>query len=114
VPRYSEAAKEVLLNRSRITLCLVGGARLFELTGPSIVRNVLLRYPNVDLFLHSPLDENAFKFSLLKSAPRIAVVRIFKPGYIPETESYLRVLTASNSPNGIQVFFFSLTDDRLI
>ncbi|GFZ10511.1 hypothetical protein Acr_21g0011100 [Actinidia rufa] len=65
------------LDRSRMAVCLVGGAR-------------------------RPLDSNAFKFSLLKIAPRIASVRIFKPSPIPETESQFRVLTASNSPNGIQ------------
>ncbi|CAN1781899.1 hypothetical protein LINPERHAP1_LOCUS15597 [Linum perenne] len=92
-----------VLDRSRIAVCLVGGARRFELTGPSIVENILRVYPNAELFLNSPLDENSFKFSLLKSAPRIAAVRIFRQNYIPETESSLRVLTASNSPNGIQV-----------
>lgn len=92
------------LYRSRIAVCLVGGARRFELTGPSIVENILNVYPNSDLFLHSPLDENSFKFSLLKLAPRIATVRIFQPTPIPETEAEVRVLTAANSPNGIQVF----------
>ncbi|CAN0840821.1 hypothetical protein LINGRAHAP2_LOCUS2937 [Linum grandiflorum] len=80
----------------------MGEARLFELTGPSIVENVLRVYPNAELFLHSPLDENSFKFSLLKSAPRIASVRIFKPSHILETESNLRVLSGSYSPHGIQ------------
>ncbi|XP_057468929.1 uncharacterized protein LOC130758118 [Actinidia eriantha] len=90
------------LDRSRMAVCLVGGARRFELTGPSIVENILKVYPNSDLFLHSPLDSNAFKFSLLKISPRITSVRIFKPSPIPETKSQFRVLTASNSPNGIQ------------
>ncbi|XP_050214998.1 uncharacterized protein LOC126666081 [Mercurialis annua] len=90
------------LVRSRIAVCLVGGARRFELTGPSIVENILNVYPNSDLFLHSPLDDNSFKFSLLKIAPKIASVRIFHPNPIPETESQVRVLTAANSPNGIQ------------
>lgn len=99
------------LDHSRIAVCLVGGARRFELTGPSIIENILKQYPNSDLFLHSPLDVNAFKFSLLKNAPRIASIRIFKPNPVPETESQLRVLTSKNSPNGIQVapprFFLS-------
>lgn len=90
------------MGRSRMAVCLVGGARRFELTGPSIVERILKVYPNSDLFLHSPLDSNAFKLSLLSVAPRIASVRIFKPKNIPETESQVRVLTASNSPNGIQ------------
>lgn len=95
------------LNGSRIAVCLVGGARRFELTGPSIIEKILNEYPNSDLFLHSPLDGNAFKLSLLKTAPRIAAVRIFQPKPIPETEPQLRVLTARNSPNGIQVWYNS-------
>lgn len=91
------------LGRSRMAVCLVGGARRFELTGPSIVERILKVYPNSDLFLHSPLDTSAFKFSFLRTAPRIAAVRIFEPKPIPETESQARVLTASGSPNGIQV-----------
>ena len=100
------------LKRSRMAVCLVGGARRFELSGPSIVDMILKEYPNSDLFLHSPLDQNSFKFSLLTSAPRLASVRIFEPEPLPYTESQLRVLTAANSPNGIQVlhlphlFFF--------
>ncbi|KAI3512774.1 hypothetical protein L1887_20093 [Cichorium endivia] len=39
---------------------------------------------------------------LLKTAPTIAVIKIFKPMEIPENESTVRVLTASNLPNGIQ------------
>ncbi|CAH9115837.1 unnamed protein product [Cuscuta epithymum] len=90
------------LNRSRIAVCLVGGARRFELTGPSILQRILRAYPNSDLFLHSPLDSNAYKFSLLRAAPRIASVKIFKPAPINATESQTRVLTAAHSPNGIQ------------
>jgi len=84
-----------------MAVCLVGGARRFELTGPSIVKNVLQVYPNSDLFLHSNFDDKAFKFSLLKSVPRLASVRIIHPKPLPETLPQLRVLTAANSPNGI-------------
>ncbi|XP_010539114.1 PREDICTED: uncharacterized protein LOC104813245 [Tarenaya hassleriana] len=45
---------------TRIAVCLVGGARRFELTGPSIVEKILKVYPNSDLFLNSPLDKNFF------------------------------------------------------
>ncbi|KAI4390011.1 hypothetical protein MLD38_002170 [Melastoma candidum] len=90
------------LTRARIAVCLVGGARRFELTGPSIVSRILMEYPNADLFLNSPLDKNSFKFLLLKEAPRIATIRIFRPGRIPETEMQARVLTSLNSPKGIQ------------
>ncbi|KAK9062940.1 hypothetical protein SSX86_020130 [Deinandra increscens subsp. villosa] len=93
------------LKRSRMAVCLVGGARRFELTGPSIVEKILEEYPNADLFLNSPLDANSYKFSLLKTAPRIAAIRIFKPADLPESEAAARVLTASNSPNGIQVIY---------
>ncbi|KAL9661365.1 hypothetical protein QQ045_026189 [Rhodiola kirilowii] len=102
-PPWQSGGDSQALNRSRIAVCLVGGARRFELTGPSIVENILEAFPNSDLFLHSPLDENSFKFSLLKIAPRIASLRIFQPQPIPETQPEVRVLTADGSPNGIQV-----------
>lgn len=103
------------LKRSRIAVCLVGGARRFELSGPSIVENILEEYRNADLFLHSPLDQNSYKFSLLKSAPRLASVRIFEPKPLPVTESQLRALTAANSPNGIQglLQYFNLVEGCL-
>ncbi|XP_065881957.1 uncharacterized protein [Euphorbia lathyris] len=103
------------LDGRKIAVCLVGGARRFELTGPSIVESVLKVYPNADLFLHSPLDKNSFKFSLLKIAPRIAAIRIFKPRNINETEAEVRVLTSAGSPNGIQglLQYFNLVEGCL-
>ncbi|CAJ1973156.1 unnamed protein product [Sphenostylis stenocarpa] len=106
--------KEELL-RSKIAVCLVGGARRFELTGPSIIENILKEYPNSDLFLSSPLDSDTFKFSLLKFAPHVAAVRIIQPQPLPENESYARVLTPHNSPNGIQglLQYFNLVEGCL-
>ncbi|XP_074286244.1 uncharacterized protein LOC141611563 [Silene latifolia] len=103
------------LTRSKIAVCLVGGARRFELTGPSIVDRILTKFPNSDLFLNSPLDSNSFKLSLLRSAPRVTSVRVFKPELIAESDPEVRVLTAANSPNGIQglLQYFSLVEGCL-
>ncbi|KAL5557751.1 hypothetical protein UlMin_033962 [Ulmus minor] len=111
--RWRQRKAELL--RSRVAVCLVGGARRFELTGPSIIEKILKEYPNSDLFLHSPLDRNAFKFSLLKNAPKLAGIRIFEPKQMAETESQIRVLTAANSPNGIQglLQYFNLVEGCL-
>ncbi|CAH2067547.1 unnamed protein product [Thlaspi arvense] len=103
--------RDELVN-SKIAVCLVGGARRFELTGPSIVEKILKVYPNADLFLNSPLDNNSFKLRLLKDAPRLAWVRIFEPKPITETEPMVRVLTPMHSPNGIKglLQYFNLVE----
>ncbi|KAL8128907.1 hypothetical protein V2J09_018062 [Rumex salicifolius] len=118
-PSLESKGKENLwkkaLDQSRIAVCLVGGARRFELTGPSIIDKVVKEFPSSDVFLNSPLDSNSYKMALLKSAPRIAAVRVFKQEPIPETELQGRVLTPANSPNGIQglLQYFSLVEECL-
>lgn len=103
LPAANDEYKQEIL-RSRIAVCLVGGARRFELTGPSIIKMILSEYPNSDLFLNSPYDVDSFKFLLFKNAPNnIAAFRIFHPQPLPENDSQIRLLTPNNSPNGIQV-----------
>lgn len=88
-----------------MAVCLVGAARAFELTGRTLKKYVLNAYNDTDVFLHSPLDKDSHKFTLLSGALGLAHARIFVPGNLPESRLQREVLTGANSPNGIQVCF---------
>ncbi|CAI5500454.1 unnamed protein product [Closterium sp. Naga37s-1] len=127
------ASVDTAANDGPVAICLVGGARDFEATWPSILRHVISRYPPAHLFLHSPLDERASKLwalllaspanattassaaaaaaaaatnstqSAVSTAVSIAAVRIFPSADIAETDQHCAVLTSNGSPHGIQV-----------
>ncbi|KAJ7532865.1 hypothetical protein O6H91_13G023200 [Diphasiastrum complanatum] len=98
--------------KDRVAICLVGGARAFELTGLTIVKYVLDVYNGADLFLHAPLDLNSYKFQLLEGRSNLAAIRIFKPIKLPETQLRKELLTSAGSPSGIQglLQYFNLVE----
>ncbi|ERM98973.1 hypothetical protein AMTRI_Chr09g35490 [Amborella trichopoda] len=114
--KMSEKEEKKKREIGRIAICLVGGARRFELTGPSLLQRVIGVYrENSDIFVHAPLDKNSYKLSFLRRAPHIAGVRIFEPQPIPETIEQAQVLTSNGSPNGIQglLQYFNLVEGCL-
>ncbi|XP_078169449.1 uncharacterized protein LOC144563855 [Carex rostrata] len=100
---YFRIIPSVQSSTPRVAICLVGGARRFDLTGPSILKHVLNAFPDADLFVHSNLDKDTLKLSLLRSAPRVTEVRIRRPVVFNETEEQRALLSAGSSPNGIQI-----------
>ncbi|CAI7894312.1 unnamed protein product, partial [Closterium sp. NIES-54] len=92
----------------RVAVCLVGGARDFELTGPSIVQRLLLPLlPHRPvLFLHAPLDHASFKlWPLLWAARRgvaVGAVRVFPSTWVNESALPERVVEDPSSPHGTQ------------
>ena len=67
---------------------------------------LLQSFANADVFVHAPFDKDSYKLSILKDIPNLVHFRIFKPETISEPRTYTDILTASNSPHGIQVLFF--------
>ncbi|KAG6550753.1 hypothetical protein Mapa_007657 [Marchantia paleacea] len=99
----------------RVAICLVGGARAFELTGPSIKQYLLDPYEDADVFVHSPVDKDVHKLTLLEGFPHLAAIRLFHPKWINETKIASEVLTARGSPKGIQglLQYFQLVEGCL-
>jgi hypothetical protein len=90
--------------RRRVAICLVGAARAFELSGGSLKKYLLDASTDADVFLHSPLDKDSYKFLMLKGVSNLTAARIFIPQQLPESDLQRQVLTGVNSPNGIQVW----------
>lgn len=91
---------------TRVAICLVGAARDFEISGPSIMTRLLTAYPGTHLFVHSPLDEASFKLHALAWAPAnvtIAGVRVFPNWWVDEAQFPDGVIVDPTSPQGTQV-----------
>ncbi|CAM6109995.1 unnamed protein product [Calypogeia fissa] len=104
--------KEQNQNHIRVAICLVGGLRAFELTGPSIRKYLLDVYPEADFFVHSPLDNDVHKLTVLAGRPHLASVKLFIPSWVTLTHLATELLTISGSPNGIQglLQYFNLVE----
>ncbi|GBG68474.1 hypothetical protein CBR_g3019 [Chara braunii] len=106
-----------------VGVCLVGGARMFELTGPSIRLNLLSVFHRPVVFLHAPFDENAHKLSELILPPKygnasgsgdvlFGGARIFTPSWLALDPALSNLLSSMGSPMGIQglLQYFNLVE----
>nr|XP_024401670.1 uncharacterized protein LOC112294907 isoform X2 [Physcomitrium patens] len=95
----------------RIAVCLVGGARMFEITGRTIRKHLLDVYNNTDVFVHSPLDMDSHKLTLL-AGRNLRAAKIFIPTPQAETTIVNEVITSWGSPHGLQglLQYFNLVE----
>jgi hypothetical protein len=92
----------------RTAVCLSGGARSFELTGPSIKEHLLTAYPNTDVFLVIPFDQDTHKLSLLAGVGNIVRAHVSTQSLILEDDINRELFDEYGSPNGVQVSFGAL------
>lgn len=102
-PQAASSQEEGTEEEGPTAVCLVGGARSFEATGPSILKHVIKRYEPCDVFLHAPLDADSAKFWALGGASHLATVRIFPNCDVDEALHPTDILKAKGSPQGCQV-----------
>lgn len=89
---------------NRTAICLVGSARTFEATGPSIVHFLVRQLePQADLFLNSPMDSDSAKMWILSRAASVAAIRIFPVVDVDPDKYPTKILRNVGSPKGIQV-----------
>lgn len=91
---------------NNVAVCLVGGARDADVTGHTLMKNLVAVYSPCDIFINTPLDENTAKIGwMFGNAPETVVFRAvrFFP-VIPVNESLhpMEALCDMGSPNGKQ------------
>ncbi|GAQ85767.1 RING/FYVE/PHD zinc finger superfamily protein [Klebsormidium nitens] len=96
----------------RTAICLSGGARSFELTGPSIKDRLLSAYPNSDVFLVVPFDADAHKLSLLAGTGNIVHAEVAVQALMREDDVSKELFDEIGSPNGVQglLQYFALVE----
>lgn len=97
LPPFAKVSEE------RTAICLSGGARSFELTGPSIRDRLLRAYPNSDVFLVVPFDPDAHKLSLLAGVGNIVHAEVAVQALMREDDVSRELFDEYGSPNGVQV-----------
>lgn len=110
-PKPRDQFQPLYADQRRIAVCLVGGARTFELTGKTLRRHLLDVYNNTDVFLNAPLDADSHKFTLL-TGRNLKAARIFEPERLTETLLAQQAITAWGSPHGLQglLQYFNLVE----
>lgn len=102
--------------RATGAICLVGAARDFELTGPSIRKHLLGSFPYADVFVNMALDHKTHTVTLLEGVANLARVNVFAQWPMQEAGAPIEVLSPDFSPHGLQglLQYFHLVEGCLL
>ncbi|CAI7770881.1 unnamed protein product [Closterium sp. NIES-53] len=95
---------QVRAMQPRVAICLIGGARHFELTASSLKRHVLSAYLASHAFIIASLDGDAKKLALLAAHPAVVSVSVRRQVLINESRFPTHVLAVPSVQGQLHQF----------